>query len=99
MAFVHSGCGFFAFSLFVKPLEADMGWSRGSVMAAFTAFYLLVGVASPFVGRLVDRYGVRRVIFAGAVVAGVGFVLLSMMGSLWQFYVSYSIVGMVWPPD
>jgi len=93
LTFIHAGCGFFTFSLFVKPLQADLGWSRGSVMAAFTIFYLLIAVSSPFVGRLVDRYGVKRVIINGALIAGAGFVLLSSMDELWQFYVGYALVG------
>ncbi|MFC1993011.1 MFS transporter [Chloroflexota bacterium] len=90
---IHSGCGFFVFSLFVKPIQSDLGWSRGEIMAAFTAYYIVIGLSSPLVGRLVDRYGARKVIFTGALTAGSGFVLLSMVNSLWQFYLSYAIVG------
>ena len=42
---LFSGCGVFAFSLFVKPLETTLGWGRGEVMAGFSLFYLMVGVA------------------------------------------------------
>jgi len=54
--FIMSGCGFFAFSLFVKPLQADLGWGRGEIMVAFTIFFLVMGVGSPFVGRVVDLF-------------------------------------------
>ena len=91
--FIAAGCGFFAFSLFVKPLQADLGWGRGEIMAAFTIFYLVIGVASPFIGRVVDRYGARRVISTGAFIAGLGFVLLSRVSNLWHFYASYTIIG------
>ena len=91
--FIVSGCGFFAFSLFVRPLQTDLGWGRGDIMAAFTIFYLVVGVASPFIGRVVDRYGARRVISIGALIAGIGFMSLSLVNSLWHFHVSYAIIG------
>jgi len=91
--FIVSGCGFFAFSLFVRPLQTDLGWGRGDIMAAFTIFYLVVGVASPFIGRVVDRYGARRVISTGALIAGLGFISLSLVNSLWHFHVSYAIIG------
>lgn len=91
--FIMSGCGFYAFSLFVKPLETDLGWSRAGIMAAFSFFYLIVGVASPMVGRLVDRYSAKPVIVAGAVTSVAGFVLLSLMRELWQFYLIYTIMG------
>jgi len=90
---LFNGCGVFAFSLFVRPLEASLGWGRGQVMAGFTLFYLMVGVASPVVGRFVDRYGARPVIPVGAVMMGLGFVLVSRMSDLYLFYLGYVIIG------
>jgi sugar phosphate permease len=90
---LFSGCGVFAYSLFVKPLEASLGWARGEVMAGFTLFYLMVGLASPIVGRFVDRYGARPVIPIGAMMMGLGFVLVSQMSVLYLFYAGYVIIG------
>jgi len=90
---VFSGSGVFAFSLFVRPLEAALGWGRGQVMAGFTLFYLMVGLASPLVGRYVDRYGARPVIPVGAVMMGLGFALVSRMSELYLFYLGYVIIG------
>jgi len=42
---------------------------------------------------MVDRHGARKVIFTGAIVAGLGFTLLSQMSNLWQFYVGYAFIG------
>ncbi len=91
--FIYSGCGFYAFSLFVRPLQADLGWNRGEIMAAFTILILIMGVTSPFIGRVVDRYGARQVIAIGALVVGLGFVLLSLMNDLWHFYLGYTVIG------
>ncbi|MBN1151792.1 MAG: MFS transporter [Dehalococcoidia bacterium] len=90
---LFNGCGVFVFSLFVKPLEASLGWGRGQVMAGFTVFYAMVGIASPLVGRFVDRYGARPVIPVGAVVMSLGFLLVSRMSTLPLFYLGYAIVG------
>ncbi len=62
-------------------------------MLAFTLFFLVVGVASPYVGRVVDRYGATKVIAIGAFVAGLGFILLSLMQNLWHFYGGWIISG------
>jgi len=88
--FILSGSGFAAFSLFVRPLQADLGWGRGGIMIAFTIFMLVQSVLGPFVGRVVDRYGVKRVIGIGALVTGLGFVLVSLTNNLWHFYLSYT---------
>jgi len=91
--FIFSGCGFYTFSLFVKPLEADLGWSRGGIMAAFTIWFLFMGITAPFIGRVVDRHGARNVISIGAIMTGLGFVLLSQVNHLWHFYISYAVTG------
>jgi len=62
-------------------------------MIAFTIFMVIQGVLGPLVGRVVDRYGVKRVIGIGAMVTGLGFVLLSQISNLWEFYLSYTVVG------
>jgi len=62
-------------------------------MAAFTIFLLTVGIASPFIGRVVDRYGARMVIFIGALITGLGFVLVILMNALWHFYLGWAVVG------
>ena len=93
-AFVYSGCGFYAFSLFVTPLQAEFGWGRGGIMFALTIFFLISGMSSPAVGRLVDRYGARNVIAIGASITGLGFVLLSQVHTLWIFYAGYVVVGL-----
>lgn len=91
--FIWAGSAYFGFSLFVTSLEADFSWGRGEIMAAFTIFYLVQGVASPFIGRVVDRFGVRGVISVGALVTGLGFILLSQVSTIWYFYLGWAIVG------
>jgi len=91
--FIHSGCGIYGFSLFVRPLQAEFGWGRGSIMIALTISFLVMGITSPFVGRLVDRYGARKLITIGTFIAGLGFLLLSLMNNLWFFYGSHTIIA------
>ena len=90
---LFNGSGVFVFSLFVRPLEAALGWGRGQVMAGFTIYYATAGLASPLVGRFVDRYGARPVIVLGAVMVGLGFLLVSRMSDLSLFYLGYVIIG------
>ncbi len=91
-AFILSVC-YYTFSLFVKPLQTDFGWGRGEIMTAWTIFYLVMGVTSAYVGRLIDRHGVRKVVAIGAVIAGLGFVLLTQIKHLWYLYIGYTIIG------
>jgi MFS family permease len=91
--FIFGGCGLYAFGLFIKPLEADLGWSRGAITLAHTLWLLSMGAASPLIGRLLDRWGARAVIASGAILTGLGFLALSRMESLFVFYLSYAVIG------
>jgi MFS family permease len=51
----------FTFGVFLKPIVATFGWNRGTVASAVTVSQTLGALATPFVGRMVDRWGVRRV--------------------------------------
>jgi len=70
-----------------------MGWNRAGIMTAFSVLLLVTGAASPFAGRIVDRYGPKRVICTGVPIMCSGLILLSFTASLWQFYLGYAIVG------
>jgi len=93
--FIYSGVGYYAFSLFLKPLQAEPGfdWSRGEISAAFTIFFGAIAIASPFIGEITDRYGPKKVISIGTLIMALGFGLLSLIQSLWHFYAAYAIAG------
>lgn len=91
--FLAIGCGSYAFSLFVTPLQDALGWGRGQIMAGFTVFFVTMGIVSPLVGRFVDHYGARPVIPLGAVIMGLGFLIVSRVSDLYLFYVGYFVVG------
>ena len=93
-ALVHSGCGFYAFSLFITPLEAEFGWGRGEIMVALTIFFFISGLSAPPIGRLVDHYGPKTVMSLGALITGLGFILVALVDHLWLFYAAYIVVGL-----
>src|SRR5579862_1971973 len=52
----------YTFTVFVKPLSAEFGWSREAVSSGFAIGAVTVGLCSPLLGRWIDRYGPRRII-------------------------------------
>jgi MFS family permease len=62
-------------------------------MVGYMMFQLLLGFASTFIGRVIFRFSAKLTIAAGALLMGIGFVLLSLTQTLWQFYLFYAIVG------
>lgn len=90
---IVSGVGVGAFSFFVRPLQEEFGWGRGQIMTAFTIFFLLTGLASPVVGSLTDRFGVKGVAATGAILAGLSFISLTQLQGLWHLYLAYTFIG------
>jgi len=84
----HVVCAFHmssTLSVFLKPLTEDLAVSRG-LFSLLRSGEILIGAGmAPLVGPLVDRYGGRWLMAGGALMAGTGFVLLSQVGSFWQF--------------
>jgi hypothetical protein len=62
---VSWGSVYYAFSLFVVPMEGAMGWSRTATNAALSVGLLVSGLAAYPVGTWIDhghgRYGHRRI--------------------------------------
>lgn len=91
--FTYSGVGYYAPSLFYQPLEMEFGWGRGAVSAAFTVIFVVQGVAAPYIGRLVDVHGAKRLIVLGAFITGIGFFALYFIQNLWSFYACYGVIS------
>lgn len=84
----------FSFGIFLKPLSAAFHSSRASISLAFTLHNLVAAASILLVGRLVDRYGARKVILTYTAIFGA--ILLSnemLSGKLWQLYVFYMTLG------
>lgn len=87
LAFSPGPMIFGSLGLFAPHLAQDFGWNRGSIMLSLTFFNVAGVLASPFTGALIDRIGVRRVLFPSLVVLLLGFVAFSAIGgSLPLFY-------------
>src|SRR5215475_1043018 len=76
------------FSVYIKPMEAEFGWTRGALSGAAAVSLLLLGAVGPFVGRLADRWGPRRVIVLSLVLLAIGTIGSSLVQRLWHVYVT-----------
>lgn len=86
----------FTFGLFLKPVSQELGWSRAAMSAASGAATLMMAMAVPFTGLLVDRWGVRRVLLPVIVLSSLSVAAISLTSaSLWVFVALYAIAGLV----
>src|SRR5580658_4056900 len=85
----------FTFGVFLKPLSDRFGWSRAEVSLAFTLTALMVAVFSPFIGRMVDGLGARKVLLPCVAVYGAAFCCLALVKTLAGLYAVYVLLGVV----
>jgi len=84
---IWSGVG-----VWVTALELHFGWTRAQLTGAFSLAQLEGSILGPFMGYLIDRLGPRRMVFAGLVITGLGFILFSHTDNLLMFYLSYGLI-------
>jgi sugar phosphate permease len=84
-----AGTFFYSFTAFFNPLVEEFGWSYAAVSFAASIRNIEGGIASPLVGWAADRVGARRLLLAGSVLSGAGFVLLSRIQTLSGFYLLF----------
>jgi MFS family permease len=86
----------YTFSVLVKPLAAQFGWSREAISSGFAIAAVTLGVCSPLLGRWIDRFGPRRIILICMTVYVCGIASLSLLHfGLWQFYITCFVLGVV----
>jgi len=80
-----------SFSLLVPPLLEEFQWDRATVSATFSIGFVTSVVLSPLVGALMDKFGPRFVIPAGATVTALGFLTSTLATKPWHLYLTLGL--------
>ncbi|CAN5688411.1 MFS transporter [soil metagenome] len=85
----------FTFGVFSNPLSQEFRWSRTETSLAYSLSLIVYCLTTPFIGRLVDRIGARKVIVPSVLVFGLCLISFNFLsGSLWHFYLIYIVMGL-----
>ena len=84
--------------VFIKPLADAFGWSRGDIVLSLSIAAIAMAAANPFVGRLMDHFGVRPILFLsllgyGGVTAALPFLVKT--GDIQGLYLAYILIGVI----
>ncbi len=94
VSFVTLGLSFgvwYSFAIFFVAIIRDFGWERATTASIFSFFVITHYLFATIAGTLVDRYGPRGVIPAGAAILTAALLLTSRAHSLFQFYLLYGL--------
>lgn len=91
---VSYGSLYYAFALLAASVREELGWRNELVFGAFSLSLLVAGLCATPAGALVDRYGGRRVMAGGSILAGCGLLGLASAHSLPLYYLSWIVVGL-----
>lgn len=78
---------FFVYSLLIRELELEFGWSRTILSIGASITGLLMGGYAIIGGRLSDLFGPRVVLTCSGLLYGLGFASISSISEPWHLYV------------
>ncbi len=91
MRLVGGGVGLYGRGVFLLPMEEDLGLGRDSISLVFALTGLQVGLLAPIAGILAQRYGGRKLLLTGSISAGLGYIFLFWVNSLFSLYMVFAI--------
>ena len=94
---MSTGPGQFAFGslgLFIIPLGEEFGWSRTEVSLALTFFTVALAFSIPYIGKLVDQHGSRKILLPSFIIFAVLLALVPFLADqLWILFLLFALIG------
>ena len=87
------GIIYYAFTVFITPMETEMGWSRAELTGGFSLALLVMGALAFPVGAWVDKHGSRLLMTIGSVCAAILVIAWSQVTTLPAFYLIWIGLG------
>jgi MFS family permease len=87
------GIIYYAFTVFLTPMEHDLGWSRAELTGGFSLMLLVAGMMAFPVGAWIDRHGARLLMTAGSIGASLFVIAWSFVTDVTAFYLIWAGLG------
>lgn len=91
MSLAFGGLG--SFGIFLKPVVAEFGWSRGEASMGYAVLSFSAAILGLLWGYFADRWGSRWVTILATLAMPFALFILSRTETLWQFYFAYFFFG------
>lgn len=91
---VSWGISYYLIGIFGEKMVSELAWTRPTVYGGFSFALVVMGGASPLVGRAIDRYGGRYVLAGGSVCCAVGCAVLARSQTVVGYYAAWLLLGL-----
>jgi MFS family permease len=81
-----------AYGLFLPFMCEGLNLSRSALSGPYTVFWIVMGLLGPVVGIAVHKFGARKNIIFGNVLAAVGLLIMSRVTQTWHVYLVFSLL-------
>jgi Major Facilitator Superfamily len=81
-------------AILAAPIAQELGLSSATVFGAFSVALVVMGLAGPAAGRMIDRWGGRGVLAASNVVLAAGLALLGVATGTPALFVAWCVIGL-----
>jgi MFS family permease len=88
------GISYYLVGVLGERITADLGWSPAVTHGGFSLALIVMGVASPLVGRIIDRRGGRPVMVAGSWLSALGCLGLAAARGAGLYYAAWACLGL-----
>src|SRR5688572_11158803 len=77
----------------ILPMQGETGWTLSTLSLAVSSGLLLFGLAAPFSGALMDRFGPRRLVLVGLVLIIASLVASARMSRQWELFLYWGVLS------
>jgi len=90
MEFSVVGFIFYCFPLMFTALERDLGATQSQLSGALSLWFISSAVASIFLGRLLDKFSIKKIMMIGGVIFSLGLFSISFVQSSFSLLIIYA---------
>jgi len=84
-----------SFSAFYVVILDEFGWTRANTAGIFSVNVITYGIAAPFAGALVDRFGPKKILLIGTAILALAIMLCSIANTIYHFYFLFGVGGAI----
>ncbi len=88
------GSSYYLVAVLAQPIAAQTGWTLAWIVGGLSVGFLVSGIVSPRVGRLIEAGGGRLVLAASAVLLAAGLAVVGMAPDVPVYLLGWAVMGL-----